>query len=666
MSSSCNNTMLKDCEVEVCSKEEGYVGVWFRAVLEENPTKSGRKKKLRVRYKTLLSDDGDDSPLTELVELRFIRPIPPEDMQNGVVLEEGTAVDADHRDGLWTGFILKKKEEGEKFLVYFDSPPDIMEFERNLLRPHLDWVDSKWVTPVKKELDNSVLFCSGATVEVCSVKDKAWYPSLLVTDIEEEDGEKKFIVKDFNKRLSSCIDGESTPTTAVDACRVRPALPPSSFGQFEVMERVEVLRGSGWCQGLVQKILSEERYWVSLEVSKEEYVFKHSEVRPLMVWENGRWRNKSKTPSNILNKNPVHSCSGPQPFTRVEETVAATVELRKKKKADVVISDKTHEVTTPIATPLKQTKAKTVGNTSPMKAPELVMNLNDFGNDSTPHKTHEDENSEAKSRKRKREQVQQQSNLNEEADGNTNTSTAEISDTTSKSMCHGSEVVDQPQPLSVWIGNSSTELSPDQSINLVKNSAAACTEETPAKDTTLMDLPFTKKSPYWKICESSDDFKSVPQRPHFRPLVESMEDLDHREWFASGMTMAFYDLLKVVKGLKLDDSITTLNDLSVSFAKLEKHEEHKCLEDSIEEEESASLKLEETTLELKGKISELQRKISELQCKTSELEREDAVARKNKEAAEEKIADMKAHVGMISQEIEDVEAEFQKTISAPW
>ncbi|KAG2272948.1 hypothetical protein Bca52824_067503 [Brassica carinata] len=445
-------------------------------------------------------------------------------------------------------------------------------------------------------------------VEVWSVKDKTWYPTLLVKKIKEDD-EIKYIVKDFNNRL-------------------RPALPPSSYGAFESMERVEALLGSGWCRGLVMKLLSEERYRVRLDVNNKEYVFKHSELRPLMVWENGVWRDESKqkpvkeTPSNILNKNPMHSCSGPKPLTRFK-TVDATAELRKKKKADVVTSDKTPAiVTTPTATPLEQTKAKTVGNTSSMKTPEPVMNLNDFRNDSAPHKTHEEE----KSRKRKREL-----------------------------------------------------LSADQSLSVVKKSAAAatCIEETPARDNALIDLPFPKMVPYWKTCESSDGFKSVPQRPHFRPLLESVDDLFHRESAAVGMMMTFYDLLDEVKGLKLDDSTSRLNYLWVAFAKLEQHgfeveayqaviskvlslkdvlakkeEEQKCFEDDIKEEENASLKLEETRLELQRKISE--------------LERQDADVKKKKETAEKKIADIKAHAGMISQEIEDVKLEFQKTILVPW
>lgn len=133
--------IMKDCEVEVSSEEEGFEDAWFRAILEEAPTNSACKK-LRVRYLTLLHDDGS-SPLVEHIEERFIRPVPPDD---GVVIEEGLVVDADHKDGWWTGVVIKKMED-DNYLVYFGSPPDILRFERKQLRAHLNWTDSIWVRP---------------------------------------------------------------------------------------------------------------------------------------------------------------------------------------------------------------------------------------------------------------------------------------------------------------------------------------------------------------------------------------------------------------------------------------------------------------------------------------------------------------------------------------
>ena len=62
-------------------------------------------------------------------------------------------VDADQNDGWWTCVIEKKMEDDDdKFLVYYDSPRDMIQFDRQQLGPHFDWTGSKWIRSQNKAL----------------------------------------------------------------------------------------------------------------------------------------------------------------------------------------------------------------------------------------------------------------------------------------------------------------------------------------------------------------------------------------------------------------------------------------------------------------------------------------------------------------------------------
>lgn len=168
--------IAKDCEVEVRSEEEGFVGAWYRAILEDSPTKS-RRIKLRVRYTTLLKNDCS-APLTEAVQQSFIRPVPPEDLYDGVVFVEGSVVDADLKDGWWEGVVAKKLED-EQYLVCFDTPPDILQFNRKQLRPHLDWTGSQWVRPEIKVRKKSLFLFAKVSAFVFDFACGRLYEPLL-------------------------------------------------------------------------------------------------------------------------------------------------------------------------------------------------------------------------------------------------------------------------------------------------------------------------------------------------------------------------------------------------------------------------------------------------------------------------------------------------------
>nr|VDD03819.1 unnamed protein product [Brassica oleracea] len=664
--------MVKGSEVEVSSQEEGLKGAYFRALLEENTTMSGRKK-VSVRYKTLLTDDGS-SPLTEAVQQSLLRPVPPEEEYAGVVLEEGTVVDAYLRDGWWTGVIINKKLEDNNFLVCFDSPPDIIVFEKTNLRAHVDWTDSKWVRPDLKEVDKKTMFCPGRMVEVSSSVDKAedaWFPAMLIKEIEV-DGEKKFIVKDCNH--------EARPNTTVDPRRVRPQPPPPSSVEekYTLMDRVEAFHGSVWRKGLVKEVRTGKRYKVFLVATKEEHFFSQSDVRPLKVWEDEAWHdvpkvNKSpfplvvKTPPSrglkpktvVTSKRARKHVSGSSLNPDETLTVAATRELGNKKADAVMVNDETSPpVITPIAkepasvvapsppliaaaTPLKQTGTETEGQLS--SGPRSKQNGLEKNDSIPPHKMPEEETSQVLSRKRRREEEEQQhSDVNE------------------------TEV---------------TSSSSHQTPNVMMMNSAANVEETP--QALLMALPFAKRSPYWKSPEAKEGYKTMPQSdkiittsPHFSPLLAA-EDVNHREWSAVGMTVSFYGFLEQVKGLKPHDSLSVLCSLSASFVKLGEYgfdigapqsrirkmmslkdeqakiaEEKQCLEKKVDEDEKRSRKLAEEMDVLKGKMLELQR--------------QEAVARGEKEAADKRVVEMKASGERFEQKMEDVELEFLETASAPW
>ncbi|XP_062152149.1 protein AGENET DOMAIN (AGD)-CONTAINING P1-like [Alnus glutinosa] len=131
-------SLFRGGEVEVCSKQDGFVGSYYAAtVIREHGDNS-----YAVQYKNLLEED-ESRPLIEVVDAEDARPVPPKVLATGFALYE--EVDAFDNDGWWVGKISGRK--GSKYLVFFDEYGVEIAYPSSQLRAHLEWVGGKWVFP---------------------------------------------------------------------------------------------------------------------------------------------------------------------------------------------------------------------------------------------------------------------------------------------------------------------------------------------------------------------------------------------------------------------------------------------------------------------------------------------------------------------------------------
>ncbi|CAH8319453.1 unnamed protein product [Eruca vesicaria subsp. sativa] len=707
-------SVSKGSYIEVSSDRETTGGnVWYHALLQEDLA-SSKRKKLSVLHLNPLSNEVYSPPLITTTFHRLIRPLPPPDPSPEVGFEEGDMIDAAHKGGWWSGWVVKVLDH-HCFLVYLKFEPDVIEVERKDMRPHLVWKDQEWFRCKKRVMTESE-FRAGTEVEV-RIKVEPfgdiWAPGITIKESED----RTILVK--YKSLNACRK------INVPYSKIRPSPPSFGFKGFGLMENVDVLLESGWCASVVSMVLSEDRYTVMLGRSKMSEDFEQSQLRPSMEWKNGVWQKVSDREENL------HAA---EETTRIRVKVRATRDTSVKnlaigkesvtenvaqlpqtpvssgdltcKMANVVISENTLVVTkepeiaeskcflffyrslTSQNMMLNESKLFTCLSAKEFHSP-IVLGLAAPSLRKPP-------------RKKRQARKNQKGNANDSSLGekkivnkkkrgrpskfiSTKTKQKTVVIAGNGSMTPTTETADMSdddQPLTSWIngGNLSylnswqSSATPDTVLNAIVEKHVDVVETPKAKDSTMV-LPFVKKSPCWKVLESMDIFKAVPQRPHFSPLLECEEE--SREGDAIGAMVKFSGLLEKVSGTQVDDSVTEINRIKECFLKLEKHgfdvtapcsridkllsikesqtwalEELKVAEREITERDNKRRKLEEDIEQLPKKIVELQRQL--------------ALLKEEKVTKDIEIALMQSHAEILDRKVQNVEQEFQVTVSAPW
>ncbi|XP_042991803.1 DUF724 domain-containing protein 6-like isoform X7 [Carya illinoinensis] len=668
-------------EVEVTSAEPGFKGSWYLATIIDLPSVPSPKmpQMARVEYQTLLTEDGSE-PLKEYVDLAFIRPSPPQQEVAAQNFEHGDVVSAYFKEGWWTGVVVRVLGDSS-YRVFFENPPDVIEFGRKDLRVHLEWLGEKWVRIEKQMRQDQFASNPEGTVEAEGLgvtRDSMSERTLLSANSVKKSMEQSSLGdgKELSYALTGNMKKMKLPTPDGNSTESHPSK------KLRRRNTLEALLSSTVCDLKKRQSKTSTKVLSGLATpNSEDKQSRHSGAAKV-------WTGQQKHGQlDSQETNTMRSKEGRSTKSQVKSPLSSAADAGKEDNGDAGTAEEiVHED--------KICPHISGGNSIKRKRgrPRKVV--------VTISKGKEQNGAGGAADGTVVEVLPTQgvaSYMLTEGKSTGTTDSHDVSTANNVGMtslaASGNMDDDDDQPLSTWIDGmlqcptiiKESKLSPVRTVNEcseVREQNIDIAQQVRAADATsdcVLDdnrsLPFVKSSPIWKTIEGMEIFRLMPQDPHFHPLGKCKEE--YREGLAVANMVTFTSLVEKISKLRLDDSRSIFYGYLESLHEMEKHgfnvtvlqgRMNKLL--SIKDREGQILNeskdAEFKILHYNQEKTLLAEEMTNITTQITKLQVEHTLIESKMKSKELEISRLQKRVDSINEDIQSAQLDFEKIAAAPW
>ncbi|XP_063943928.1 DUF724 domain-containing protein 1 isoform X2 [Daucus carota subsp. sativus] len=506
------------------------------------------------------------------------------------------------------------------------------------------------------------MFTEGTAVEVSFKEEKhdVWH----VGTVMKVTGINKFLVK------FQC-PGDDDDEQEVSSSDVRPSPPSAKANNFALREEVEAYFECCWRSGVVKELLVDRRYLVFIKQAKTEMIFDIVNLRPRMVWIDGKWSNEAKS---------------------IKESTERGNSAKRKRGRPKKLPKK--QIGKRITTDMK---VSCVGNEAKPNAENNFLNsttFNDIPNDgnsgileigashrhNSARKTTNTPLLEGQAGEAVlTERVSQPKNFVSNGHGELNNS-VDIESHYEGALHVGRQEGFGTAPLKGDTMESYPLQKDGPNRNLIQCAESnnkggelgpPATSRTDAMGNEVT-LPFVKRSPVWKYIDSLETYKKMAQKPHFSPLYRNVEE--NHEGLAISLMVNFHNLVENTSKLRFSSDIAVIERGLEALAKFKSHgfdveNVQACLTQLLLKKQKAE-ELQKECDDTRSKISnsshkgELDEEISRLCQKLKEIEKELSQAKLKKENRDTDSSALQSRMHAVAENIKSIQVEFESIVGS--